>query len=697
MVRFRTNTDHDFGTAKTTCKTQIALKFAKQFEKGFSARFWINGQSRETIQRSFDVIARRLLDEANLSQKKAFEVALEQNLTDQVVRLVKGWFSTPTNEKWLLVFDNVDNPKVSMETNADAVDIRAYFPEADAGSILVTTRSSSLKKIGKSILVKKLASEDDCITILESMSERTDLHKDEYARKLVKKLDNLPLALATAGAYLSQVTTSVGEYLQFYEHSWQKLQENSPQLSSYEGTMYTTWNISLLHIEEQSNPAARLLRFLAYFNNQDIWRELLQAGKNFGPPWFSKIMSCDIEFDAAMRIICDHGLVQGNYSSHAYSIHSCVHSWLSTCIEPVDRQKEEMLFIVCVGESIPNEENEQYWRLGRRLLPHAKLASSEVQRGDAKNSEDTQLLNRLCKLGGLFSNHYLLSDATAMFSKGLKICKNSSNEEVFGRSSNIANDMGNVLWREGNLQEAKNMFKHALEGHGCCWTPQHLSSVQTRLNLAFLYIEDSKLEKAKEMFLEIIGNLEEKRDSSRDMEAQYFHALAGLGQVYTKQRRFEAAELNLKQALNGTMKVLGPKYPDTLHSMYWLGWTFAEQSKVKTKLEKAEKMYRQAREGQEEVFGYEHPYTLYTINDLGWVCAKRGKLEEAIEMFEQAFKGYENVLGPQHERTRKAARNLELAKAGLKQLEKKKKRQAETPSCSLTNLRTKKKAHEAVE
>ncbi|KAL9052265.1 MAG: hypothetical protein Q9162_005522 [Coniocarpon cinnabarinum] len=678
-------------------KTQIALKFAKQFEKGFSARFWINGQSRETIQQSFDVIARRLLDEANLSQKKAFEVALEQNLTDQVVRLVKGWFSTPTNEKWLLVFDNVDNPKVPMETNADAVDIRAYFPEADAGSILVTTRSSSLKEIGKSIPVKKLANEDDCISILESMSERNDLHKDEYARKLVKKLDNLPLALATAGAYLSQVTTSVGEYLQFYEDSWQKLQENSPRLLSYEGTMYTTWNISLLHIEERSNPAARLLRFLAYFNNQDIWRELLQAGKNFGPPWFSKIMSCDIEFDAVMRIICDHGLVQGNYSSHAYSIHSCVHSWLSTCIEPVDRQKDAILFVMCVGESIPSVENEQYWNLGARLLPHAKLASIEAQRGCPKSYENTQLLSTLDKLGGLFSAFYLLSDGEAMFSKALEICKKSNKEDVFVCGLLIANNLGNLLWKGGKSLEAENMFKHALEGYECCWTPQHLSSVQTRLNLALLYLDVSKLEEARKMCLEVIGSLEKKRDSSRDMEAQYFHALAGLGQVYTKQRRFEAAELNLKQALNGRMKVLGPKHPRTLHSMYWLGWTYAEQSDVEGKLEEAEKMYRQAREGGEEVFGCQHPYTLHTIHDLGWVRGKRGKLEEEAELYEQAFKGYENVLGPQHERTRKAAQNLELAKAELKQLEKKKKRQAETPSCSLTNLRTKKKAHEAVE
>jgi hypothetical protein len=50
--------------------------------------------------------------------------------------------------------------------------------------------------------------------------------------KLAKKLDGLPLALATAGAYLDQAATSFSDYLRPYKASWTKLLKTSPELIS---------------------------------------------------------------------------------------------------------------------------------------------------------------------------------------------------------------------------------------------------------------------------------------------------------------------------------------------------------------------------------------------------------------------------------------------------------------------------------
>ena len=75
---------------------------------------------------------------------------------------------------------------------------------------------------------------------------------DSDAKRLAKELDGLPLALATAGAYLNQTAISFSDYLRLYKESWAKLQKTTPELSSYEDrTLYSTWQVSFTRIEQQ--------------------------------------------------------------------------------------------------------------------------------------------------------------------------------------------------------------------------------------------------------------------------------------------------------------------------------------------------------------------------------------------------------------------------------------------------------------
>src|SRR4051794_28151998 len=103
---------------------------------------------------------------------------------------------------------------------------------------------------------------------------------DLDAAELAKELDGLPLALATAGAYLDQVATSFADYLRLYRASWLRLLQTSPEVSTYEDRqLYSTWQLSLDHIKQQQNElSVKLLQLWAYFDNQDLWLELLREG-----------------------------------------------------------------------------------------------------------------------------------------------------------------------------------------------------------------------------------------------------------------------------------------------------------------------------------------------------------------------------------------------------------------------------------
>src|SRR5450432_977948 len=114
---------------------------------------------------------------------------------------------------------------------------------------------------------------------------------DPDAVRLAKKLDGLPLALAIAGAYLDQVAISFSDYLRLYKESWAKLQKTSPELSSYEDrTLYSTWQISFDHVEQQNGLSAQLLRLWAYFDNQDLWFELLRHSDSKDLDWIRELI-----------------------------------------------------------------------------------------------------------------------------------------------------------------------------------------------------------------------------------------------------------------------------------------------------------------------------------------------------------------------------------------------------------------------
>ena len=81
--------------------------------------------------------------------------------------------------------------------------------------------------------MRNLADAHECVLILLSISRRElstegnceshqpvhhQFHLDDNVLGLTERLDGLPLALATAGAYLDQVTMSIAHYLRLYGH-----------------------------------------------------------------------------------------------------------------------------------------------------------------------------------------------------------------------------------------------------------------------------------------------------------------------------------------------------------------------------------------------------------------------------------------------------------------------------------------------
>ncbi|KAF1959942.1 HET-domain-containing protein, partial [Byssothecium circinans] len=401
-------------------KTQLAIEYIRRHKEKHTAIFWLNANDGDSLQLSFHGIAQQILKH-HPSTRVLSKVDLEGDL-DQLVSAVKVWLNLPDNTRWLMIYDNYDNPRTSNNSDRSTVDVRRYLPESNQGSIIITTRSASVTQ-GQRLHVQKLTGLEDGLKILSNMSGREGVENDSDAKALVVKLDGLPLALSMAGAYMEHVTTSFAE--------------TSPRLSSYEDrSLYTTWQVTFDRIRKQNAASAQLLKLWAYFDKQD---------------WVQKLTKDELSFIKAVRLLCEYGLAHPEPSlgqptgSIGYGVHSCVHSWTISVLNGEWDQDLARLALTCVASEIPNTNVDKWWLLQQRLLQHAARHEHFITDGNVGK----------------------LAEAEAMYSRALQGYEEALGPELLPSYLPALNTMfsfGDLLSQTGREDKAKIMYSWALAG-----------------------------------------------------------------------------------------------------------------------------------------------------------------------------------------------------------------------------------------
>ncbi|KAH7027799.1 kinesin light chain 1 [Microdochium trichocladiopsis] len=511
-------------------KTQLAATYIKRYREEYSAIFWLNIKDEASIQQSFARIAAQILEQnANVDSLKGLNLQQDH---DKIVQAVKAWLSLTGNTRWLIVYDNYDNPKIAGRKADAAVDIHQFLPTAHQGSIVITTRLSQID-IGHHIRLEKLESQHESLQILSKASGRSGLQDDCYAQDLVRELDGLPLALATAGAYLKRVPISTRDYLRYYRESWARVTSNLHLGSYAERTLSSTWQLSYEHVQAQSPLAAYLLRWWAYFNNEDVWFQLLRAVSSTGPAWMRQL-SEELIFNDAMGVLHDYGLVEPTtmfQQPQGYSIHGCLHSWTVHVLNEERDRWLNRLAVESVASQVPGHAEAEYWLLQKRLIPHATRSYSTLDENDIPPGWACH------SLGLLYSDQGKLGEAEKMYLLALDV-----------------NNIGNLYRNQGKLGEAEKMYLRALDGKEKALGPDHKSTLTTVQNLGVLYSNQGKLGEAEKMYLRALNGKEKALGPDHTSTLTTVHNLSVL---YANQGKLgEAEELHMR-AFHGFEKVLG--------------------------------------------------------------------------------------------------------------------------------------------
>ena len=156
-------------------KTQLALEYTTRHKEKYTAIFWLNANDENSLKLSFRDIAQCILEDqkGRPSTNTLTSVDLDGNL-DQVVTAVKTWLNLQRNTRWLMIYDNYDNPRTTGNLDRSAVDIRRFLPRADHGSIIITTRSAQVSQ-GPRIHVQKLRNIHEGLKILSNTSKRENI------------------------------------------------------------------------------------------------------------------------------------------------------------------------------------------------------------------------------------------------------------------------------------------------------------------------------------------------------------------------------------------------------------------------------------------------------------------------------------------------------------------------------------------
>ena len=128
-------------------KTQLAAQFARRHQERYSAVFWLDGSSEDSLKQSIASAATHVPAGQIPEVSRAPAIGAPVDL-DMVVGHLLDWLGREDNDGWLVVLDNVDREYRPQAPQKGSYEIGRFFPEADHGSILVTTRLGELDQQG---------------------------------------------------------------------------------------------------------------------------------------------------------------------------------------------------------------------------------------------------------------------------------------------------------------------------------------------------------------------------------------------------------------------------------------------------------------------------------------------------------------------------------------------------------------------
>lgn len=519
-------------------KTFACYKYADRNQANYSKIFFVNS-AKEAMMESL----------ARLGQM--LHPGIEQAPQEQQAMAFKNWLET--NENWLAIYDNVDEP----------ASLAPFVPNQKKGDCLFTSNDWLIRSLGKEIQIDKLETENAALLLFrcsrgdnEAIISFIDDAEQTAFWKVVGDLDGLPVALNTTGAFIGQQSISYTEYLENLEVLPDLDLEHTDEFNPYKKTVLQAFVLAIdanTNVEDSSisEAVAELYRAASLVAPDDIPEEFLRAFLAQNSEGFVASERQNIFWQKIRKQFQGFDLFKYDSTAKSFSTHrliqKCIQSRLGKGKKSYCEKVLDLLIDIFPEYDYDNKaECERYYQHTITALENADKAGGGVSASVYLRIAGYQLM-----LGSY-------GESEKFYERSLEITGNVFGEE-HASTANALNGLAIIARAKGDYNRATAFRLRAMEINKTLFGEEASRYAVDLNNLAEVYGEQGRHDEAIELFeraMEIIEKTVGKE------HPDYATCLNNLARIYLKQEVYDASIELVKEATKITGDALGQDHPD---------------------------------------------------------------------------------------------------------------------------------------
>lgn len=610
-------------------KTHLAVEYAYRFAADYDVVWWIPADKPSTARRALADLAVRLdLGGPQTDMGELIRAALDALRTGQPY------------QRWLLIFDNAGAPS----------SIASLVP-GGPGHVLITSRDQTWGRNADALDVDVLSRSESIGFLMRTAKSLAPTD----ATRLADELDDMPLALEHAAAWLSTSGMALDDYLELLKrHANEAL--GTGHFAAYETSVAATWKISMNHLREASPAAAQLLELCAFIGPDPIPVTLLESAPADALPFgLHDTLRSPEALAEMLRAIQSYSLARvGQRPAQTLQQHRLVQAAVRSTVTR-DQQAAYPVFAhqILVAAAPADPTSPANWPAYDALLPHV-ISSGAVT--DHDPGVRTLVLNEAIMLNIRGEYQSALDISAAAIAAWSGVLVDHDHDLVLARR-----EQGTALRSMNQFAEALAVQKASYDLALSHLGPDHPDTILSLSGLAANYRRLGNYAAARELAQHAVDVMARERGRDDPETLRHMHNLAV---DYRLAGEFEAALEIDQYVAEALSRVLGPDALSTIWAVNNVARDLREVGQYYEALSLQEQTYARYL----DVFGLEVPDTLRAMKNLAVSRRKAGRYEDAADLAENVLNRHRRKFGDEHPETLGAITNFACDQRCLGQL-----------------------------